>query len=115
MDTLAQALAKAAAQRNDDDVSRTIVAFVHEGMWPFNTGRVTLWLEYDMDYLNHTLWVQSERYMWMPFNYKIDDRQMYQAYQPELFLIEAVRTPLIKHFRYRPSVEPDDHIVLGED
>lgn len=115
MDTLAQAFAKAAATRKDDDISRTIISFVHQGMWPFRAGRVTLGLDYNIDYMNHTLWVELEDYPDAPFSYKIDDRRMHQAYQPELFLIESVREPLIKHFRYRPRVEPDDHIILGED
>lgn len=115
MGTLADAFAKAAAAAKDDEITRTIVSFAAEGMWPFHTGTVTVWMDYNIDYMNHTLWVQIEEYPSAPFGHKIDDELMYRSYQPELYLIESIREPLIKHFRYRPALPVDDHIQLGED
>ena len=90
---------------------------VAKGMAPFKTGVISMAIESEPDFLSRvrTLWVEVETLKRHPFRHKFDEWMMLQAYYPDRDLLDAVSQPLFDHFRYRPAVPVDDHIILGEN
>ena len=89
---------------------------IRAGMWPFDTGTVTMsWYEPGFENLDRTLLIEIETVPNYDFKYKVDERAMFRAYDPEAFFVDSICEPIFRHFRYRPSLPVDDHIVLGED
>lgn len=115
MNELAESFFRAAEVHKDNESVRAIVSFAVEGMWPFHTGTAYLWFDYNIDYTIRTLWVELDILPTHPFHYVIDEKKMFQVHDPLSYLTYSIRDQLIKHFRYRPSLPVDDHILLGED
>lgn len=110
-------LAEAMARYEADDWIRELCLVVKEALTPFNTGDIVL--SFDdiaiLHYGKRVLWIESKALRGHQFRFEIDEREMYKADDPQWYVFNTVRTPLFKHFRYRPSLPVDDHIVLGEE
>lgn len=113
---LAEAFAEEAARRKDAEWTGLLCSVIRQAIAPFDTGKITISIEeagFSMS--GRTLWFEIETLRSYPFRFKYDEWVAYQAYDPVQYLFESVREPLFNHFRYRPSLPVDDHIVLGED
>lgn len=116
MGSLAQAFAEAAIRRKDADWVSQLGAIIGQAVWPFKLGRATVWID-DGEFWarERTVKIDVERLPTHRFLFKFDERALSQAYEPHDFLMESMREPLFNHFRYRPCLPVEDHIVLGED
>ena len=114
---LAESYAEHLANRKDAEWIGALGKVVRHAFGLFDTGRVTLSLERSslISGDDAILWIEIERLPGLPFKFKYDERAIGLAYFPEEVLFEQIREPLFNHFRYRPSLPVDDHIVLGED
>jgi hypothetical protein len=113
---LALAFAEYTRKRKNADWVQKVCEVAALGMWPFKTGEVLVsW--YDRGYLGLDLVfrIDVQAVPDYVFQYKFDERQIADAYFPEQFVFDSMKTPLLNWFRYRPSLPVDDHIVLGED
>lgn len=115
MGSLSEAFRKAEEQRKYDIFGQDLGAIIQQGLFPFHPGNIRLSLEQDFASFIRTLYVEIDAVRIYPFKYKLDERQLWQAYDPEHYVLESIREPLINHLRYRPTLPVDDHIVLGED
>ena len=116
MNVLGEAFAKAAASRKDAEWIGELGKVVKLALWPFDGGNATI-SRYETGSFGYDLRfrIELEAFPDLPFEFVIDERQIYQAYYPEQFLFDSMKLPLFNHFRYRPSLPVDDHIVLGEE
>ena len=115
---LLKAFAEHERQRKDAAFGQRLGSIVQEGMFPFKTGDISLALEQDMDLYDfgRTLLIDIDAVRGYTFKYKFNEKELWRdAYDAEDYILQSVAEPLIKHFRYRPSLPVDDHIVLGED
>lgn len=62
-----------------------------------------------------TLRLIAKRLPNYPFSFALSMTAIDKAYFPEEYVFQAIRQPLFDHFRYRPSLPVDDHIILGEE
>lgn len=89
---------------------------IQQAMAPFKTGKATISIsDSDSSYNGRTLWFEIEALPTYPFRFKYDEWVVFRAYDPVDYLVQTIKQPLFNHFRYRPSLPVDDHIVLGED
>lgn len=104
-------------ERGASEEQIALCEIVAKGMAPFKTGVISMAIESEPDFLSRvrTLWIEVETLKRFPFRHKFDERMMPQAYYPDQYLLDAVAQPLFDHFRYRPAVPADDHIILGEN
>lgn len=116
MVSLIEAIRQEAARRKDADWVAQLGEVISQAVWPFHLGRATVWID-DYEFYNRTrtLKIEIERLPLYPFAYKFDADIMMAAYEPHAYLFESMREPLFKHFRYRPCLPVEDHIILGED
>jgi hypothetical protein len=116
MNALAEAFAKAAASRKDAEWVTALGKVVSQAVWPFHLGNAIVWIDDGMmDYRIRTIWIELQGLPNYSFKHKFDPDQMMQAYEPHLYLFESMREPLFNHFRYRPCLPVDEHIILGEE
>lgn len=104
-------------ERGASEETIALCEIIQKGMAPFKTGVISMAIESEPDPLSRvrTLWVEAETLKRHPFRHKFDEWMMLQAYYPDRYLLDAVAQPLFDHFRYRPAVPVDDHIILGEN
>lgn len=95
----------------DEKMRKRVAHAIKEGMFPFDSGNFQLYTWYDIDYFRSTLKVVVERLPDHVFEYVIDHAKLV-AY-PDSFVDEFVYE-LFRHFRYRPAIPVEDHILLGE-
>lgn len=89
---------------------------IEEGMWPFRFGSVCFYSGYDLDFLRE--WVVAEltpiigNSMFYGKIYFSRD-ELIDYYPIEFYVKMAER--FFNAFRYRPRVEPESNIELGEN
>jgi hypothetical protein len=102
--------------RTDEPLVDRLSKIIREAMQPFVHG--TVWISiFPIDLFDDTVTLEIEipALPWMPFRYKYSRSHMDRAYYPNDYLITDIREDLFNHFRYRPSLPIDDHIILGEE
>lgn len=116
MNTLAEAFAKAAASRKDNEWVQRLTDVARLAIFPFEPGKATVSVyEEGFRYRGRTFRIEIELLPAYPFTLTIDDPIVLDEFAYEHFLFDTLAKPLFEHFRYRPSLPVDDHIVLGED
>jgi hypothetical protein len=116
MSSLAQAFAEEAERRKDATWVDRLGDIIGQAVWPFKLGLARVWI--DEGYIwdtERTIKIDLERLPNFPFAFKFDERSMYQAYDPHAYMLESMSKPLFNHFRYRPCLPVEDHIILGEE
>lgn len=96
----------------DDHVIKMIGHVVDNAIFPFNPGKIEAYLWYDIDQWSHTIKATVERLPKHDFLFVINSSETLA--NPDNYL-DKFYQELFKHFRYRPSLPVDDHILLGED
>jgi hypothetical protein len=84
---------------------------VQKGMWPFDPGKIDAYIHEDWA-SGRTLRVYVERLPQHDFVMSLDLISLVQ--QPDGGLSKIYHR-IFNHYRYRPSLPVDDHIVLGEE
>lgn len=109
-------LAEAFAARKDETPEwlRELGKVVKRAMAPFDTGEVRVSLEERKSLDHRILWIELENVPGLPFRHAFSERTVAQAYFPEQYLYDSMAEDLFRHFRYRPTLPVDDHIILGE-
>lgn len=117
MGELSEAFKDSIIQKEADEEYKALGEMIVSAMAPFKTGTISLGLDSDVDFYRNgrTLWVELETLPNYPFTFKIDDRAAHRDYDPTRHILNQIAEPLFKHFRYRPSLPVDDHIILGEE
>lgn len=116
MGTLVEAWRQHQIDQHEKDMWNEVKSFVRAGMYPFHSGRITMsWMEPGFEDLDRTLLIELEAVPNYPFKFKFDEAALFRAWEPEAFFLESIARPVVKHFRYRPTLPVDDHIVLGEE
>lgn len=104
----------AETRTNEPFLSR-ISRIVADAMWPFTP---TVWLSLsEPSFLDNiqTIWIEAKELPLLPFKHKFNRSVLEQAYYPNDVLIADMSERLFDHFRYRPSLPVEEHIVLGEE
>lgn len=118
MNELADAIMTAANQEKQRNGFRELGEVVREALFPFDPGNMNLHLYEDAsDFLSNrtTVSVVVDRLKDYPFRFQINQRDAYNSGDPQHYFLDNVAKPLFDHFRYRPSLPVDDHIILGEE
>jgi hypothetical protein len=99
----------------DDAVLRKLATVVRNAMYPFKTGTVRAFIEpVGFDWSGHKFYLEVETLPRHVFKHMISETALLSAYNPEDYLVIDMRDSLFNHFRHR-WVEPEDHIILGEE
>jgi hypothetical protein len=114
MTSLADAFQRAAAADRTKMWTDRYAQVMELGLAPFDTGGIFISID-DRERFDRVLTFRMERLPSYPFRFKFSDEQLVQAYSVEEWLFDQIKDPLFRHFRYRPSLPVDDHIVLGEE
>ena len=117
MSELYTGFTKSVVQAGDRRFVQRLGEVVKLAISPFNLGKATLWIE---DYNNlfsgeRVFCLELERLPNYPFKHKFNERDMMRDSDPEAFIYESVGKTLFNHFRYRPSLPVEEHIILGEE
>jgi len=91
-------------------LTRPLYDAVTQGVAPFRPGRITLFSDYDIDYMRYRLVVEVENVPEI-FEDQIDPIRCRDAGS----YYDDLSKNLLEFYRYRPSLPVDDHIQLGED
>lgn len=117
--SLGQQFIRAAVVRKDTDVIESLLRVIKHAVGTFHLGPYMFYFEEAGGSLGangvRKLIVEPQRHPMYRFTYMLDTYSLGLAYDPHAYLFETLREPLFNHFRYRPGIEPDDHIILGEE
>lgn len=97
--------------QQDQDHLNWIGEAIKFGLFPWDPGKITFYVSYEHGgMLEPCLIAETERLPKLPFAEKLDllskdDHQALAEYADKAF----------EWFRYRYRIEPEDHIILGED
>lgn len=114
MVSLGEAFVRQAVIRRDTDVIDSLRRVIKHAVGLFHLGPYTFYLEEDLG-RGRKLTVEAPGLPDYPFKYVLNTYELGRALDPHAYLYETLREPLFNHFRYRPGIEPDDHIILGEE
>jgi hypothetical protein len=95
----------------DKDSFENLGRAVVEGIWPFEPGKIDAYIHEDWG-SGRTLRVYVENLPNHDFVMSLDLISLVQEPDGGLFKIYQ---RVFKHYRYRPALPVDDHIVLGEE
>lgn len=112
MTALGDAFKKAYDSQGDRQLVRAVCRAVEDAIFPFDPGDIQLDTWYNIDYWNHTLRVVVERFPNYDFAFVLSGDDMLRD---EHATLNRFYSELFHHYRYRPALPVDDHILLGED
>jgi hypothetical protein len=96
----------------DDFTLDGCVKVIRAAIFPFEPGKVTAWLSEQM-LPGRKLEIEVETLRTWPFATMIDDRRL--VLDPSFKVIYDIYQTIYRHYRNRPTLPVDDHIVLGEE
>lgn len=107
-----QLLQAAWVDNYNHELIRRVGRVVDLAIFPFRSGQVQTYTWYDIDYNRYDIKVTVELFPEYVFAFPINYPKLLA--DPDIYM-ESFFEGLFKHFRYRPSLPVEDHIVLGED
>lgn len=86
---------------------------VKQAIFPFDPGRVTAWSSELRDFTETDLVVEVDVLRGYPFKTSLSRRSLIEMNPYDV--MRSFYKDLFNHYRYRPALPVDDHIVLGEN
>ncbi len=108
MSALARAFVEQYPERS---IMPNLGAAIDVAIFPFKSGKVTAYLSDDWVERGRTLIVEVENIPNYRFVMSLDLISL--THEPDGGLTKIYER-VFKHYRYRPTIPPDDHIVLGD-
>lgn len=93
-------------------LSEQVIESIREALWPFNLGRMSLYLETDPRFFGVHIFTIETKAGWT-FKFAVSDHELDYSWNPES-VADRFEREAVKAFKFY-RVEPEANIVLGEN